>query len=113
MQTVLHVQSIFLAVSRSTTAGHLARSVLELRQAETTTSPSLKSYKHSHLLAKQEELAKKTENFALRIIFFILRKVKSYDMGPTDLVPLRRKACCGFLSLLKINRPGRVSTREP
>jgi hypothetical protein len=29
-------------------------------------------------------------------------------MGPTALVPLRRKACCGFLSLLKIHcpRPG-------
>jgi hypothetical protein len=27
------------------------------------------------------------------------RAVKSYDMGPTALLPLRRKACCGLLSL--------------
>jgi hypothetical protein len=33
---------------------------------------------------------------------YILHAVKSYDMGPTDLLPLRRKACCGFLSPLKI-----------
>jgi hypothetical protein len=26
-------------------------------------------------------------------------------MGPTALLPFRRKACCGFLSPLKIHRP--------
>jgi hypothetical protein len=31
--------------------------------------------------------------------------VKSYDMEPTALLPLRRKACCRFLSPLKIYRP--------
>jgi hypothetical protein len=39
--------------------------------------------------------------------------VKSYDMGPPGLVPVRRKMCCGFLSPLKIHRLGRVWTRNP
>jgi hypothetical protein len=29
--------------------------------------------------------------------------VKSYDMGPPALLPLRRKVCCGILLPLKIN----------
>jgi hypothetical protein len=39
--------------------------------------------------------------------------VKSYDMGPPALLPVRRKVCCGCLSPLKIHRLGRVWTREP
>ena len=36
-----------------------------------------------------------------------------YDMGPTDLLPLRRKACWGFFSPLKKSDGfGRVWTRE-
>jgi hypothetical protein len=31
--------------------------------------------------------------------------VKSYDMGPTALLPFRRKSCFGFLLPLKIHRP--------
>jgi hypothetical protein len=31
--------------------------------------------------------------------------VKSYDMGPTALLLLRRKSCYGYLSPLKIHRP--------
>jgi hypothetical protein len=31
--------------------------------------------------------------------------LKSYDMGPTALLLLRRKSCYGFLSPLKIHRP--------
>jgi hypothetical protein len=31
--------------------------------------------------------------------------VKSYDMGSTALLPLRRKSCCGLLSSLKVHRP--------
>jgi hypothetical protein len=46
-------------------------------------------------------------NLAFEVPLFIRRNdilhaVKSYDMGPTALLPLRRKACCGFLSPLKI-----------
>jgi hypothetical protein len=41
--------------------------------------------------------------FILRSDF--LHAVKSYDVGPTALLPLRRKACRGFLSTLKIHRP--------
>jgi hypothetical protein len=40
MQSALHVQSNFLDMSRSTTAGYLPHSPLELRRAETTTSTS-------------------------------------------------------------------------
>jgi len=57
--------------------------------------------------SKQEERAKGVMNLALRSIFvhtckWFLTCRKSYDMGPLALLPLRRKACCGFLSL----RPG-------
>jgi len=49
-------------------------------------------------------------NFALRSMStcFFQYTVKSYDMGQMALLPLRRKACCGFLLLLKIHlrRPG-------
>jgi hypothetical protein len=37
-----------------------------------------------------------------------LRAVKSYDMRPTVLRPLRKKSCYGFLSLLKSAVFGRV-----
>jgi hypothetical protein len=36
-----------------------------------------------------------------------------YDMGPTALLPLRRKACCGFLSPLNIHRPQSLAGFEP
>jgi hypothetical protein len=39
--------------------------------------------------------------FNFEVIF--LHGVKSYDMGPTALL-LRKKACCGHLSPLKIHR---------
>jgi hypothetical protein len=38
MQSALHAQSIFVAVSLSATAGHLPYSAPELRRAATTTS---------------------------------------------------------------------------
>jgi hypothetical protein len=37
-----------------------------------------------------------------------LHAIKSYNMGPPALFPLRRKACCEFLSSLKINFLGQV-----
>jgi hypothetical protein len=40
MQSALHVQSTFLGMLRSTTAGHLPHSALELRRPGTTTSAS-------------------------------------------------------------------------
>jgi hypothetical protein len=40
MQSTPHVQSTFLSMSRSTTAGHLPHSALEFRRAETTISAS-------------------------------------------------------------------------
>jgi hypothetical protein len=43
----------------------------------------------------------------------LLHAVKSYDMGPPALLPIRRKVCWGFLSALKIHRLGRVWTRDP
>jgi hypothetical protein len=47
--------------------------------------------------------------FGFRSFFVILRKVTlhtvKFYMGPTALLPLRRKWCHGFLSLLEIYRP--------
>jgi hypothetical protein len=34
-------------------------------------------------------------------LFIYLHAVKPYDVGPTALLLLRRKACCGLLSRLK------------
>jgi hypothetical protein len=38
----------------------------------------------------------------------ILHAVKSYNMEPPDLLLLRRKARCGFVSPLKIHSLGRI-----
>jgi hypothetical protein len=43
----------------------------------------------------------------------LLRALKSYDMGPPALLPIRRKACCGLLSPLKMHRLGWIWTRDP
>jgi hypothetical protein len=56
----------------------------------------------SHLVANQEELGEGSDDFSLQSIFIhtskgFLHAVKSYDMGPTALLPLRRNVCCGFL----------------
>jgi hypothetical protein len=57
---------------------------------------------------KQEERAKGIMNLDLRNIFVrtsnvisFLHSAKSYDIGHPALLPIRRKACCGFLSPLK------------
>jgi len=60
----------------------------------------------SHLVENQDEHAEGNDEFSTRNIFFahrsdFLHSVKSCDMGPTALLPLRRKACCGFVSPLK------------
>jgi hypothetical protein len=52
-------------------------------------------------------------NLALQNIFIDTSKGflafrKSYDMGSTALLPLRKKARCEFLSSLKIHRLDRV-----
>jgi hypothetical protein len=59
----------------------------------------------SHLVANQEELGEENYEFSLRSIFvhtskWFLNALKSYDMGPTALLLLRRKVCCGLLSPL-------------
>jgi hypothetical protein len=56
-------------------------------------------------------------DFALQSISFILRRVllqaaKCNDMGPTALLSLRRKSCCGSLSPLKIYRPRQNLNRK-
>jgi hypothetical protein len=61
----------------------------------------------SHLVAKQEEYGEETiAEFCLRSIPFILvgffYTPQIYEMGPMTLLPIRRKSCYGFLSLLKI-----------
>jgi hypothetical protein len=85
------------------------------RQWETPDSSTRavwKSYQQSHLVAKQEELLNEMMNLTLQsAVFFVhisegsstCHKVLQH--GLTALLPLRRKACCGFLSPLKIHRP--------
>jgi hypothetical protein len=67
---------------------------------------------NSHFVAKQKELEKeiyfsyKVSLSFLEMFFnmrFFFNSVKSYDMGSTALLPLRRKAFCRFLSSLKIH----------
>jgi hypothetical protein len=41
--------------------------------------------------------------FFMHVIFFYMPQI--YDMRPTALLPLLRKSCYGFLSLLKIHLP--------
>jgi hypothetical protein len=66
-----------------------------------------KTYSPScRLVANQKELGEGNNEFSLQIIFlhtskWFLYAVKSCDIGPTDLLPLRSKACCAFLSPLK------------
>jgi hypothetical protein len=53
---------------------------------------------------------KNGREFCRRSISFILRRVlqhavKSHDMWPTALLPLRNNSCYRFLSPLKIHRP--------
>jgi hypothetical protein len=65
MQSALHVQSTFLDMSRSTIAGYLPHSALELRRAETTNSASqlkahlqaapVEHFTESHNIAEQSE----------------------------------------------------------
>jgi hypothetical protein len=68
--------------------------------------------------SKQQERVKGMMNFALLNIFvhtckWFLHAEKPYDLGPPSLRPIQRKACCGFLSPLNIQRLSRVWTREP
>jgi hypothetical protein len=49
----------------------------------------------------------------VHIYKWFLHAVKSYDTGPPALLPIRRNVCCVFLSQLKIQRLGRVWTRDP
>jgi hypothetical protein len=55
-------------------------------------------------------LARNVREFCLQVSLFMhlgffLTFHKTFDMGPTALLPLRRKSCYVFLSLLKIHRP--------
>jgi hypothetical protein len=61
----------------------------------------------SHPVPKQGDLGEGNNEFNLWSIFvhsskWFLQAVKFYDLGPTCLLPLRSKACCRFLSPLKI-----------
>jgi hypothetical protein len=71
----------------------------------------------SHLGASRANGRKEWEFYLVSISFThasdCLHEVKSYDMRPPALLPLRRKSCCGFLLPSNIHRLGRVSTRDP
>jgi hypothetical protein len=67
--------------------------------------------------SKRWEMGERNENLACEVFLFILASdflhaVKYYDMFPPDLLSLRSKVCCWFLSLFKI-RLFRVWTYEP
>jgi hypothetical protein len=50
-------------------------------------------------------IAKEMLNFTYEVSHIprvLQHAVKSYDMEPTALLPLRRKSCYGFLSPLKV-----------
>jgi hypothetical protein len=74
-------------------------------------------YQQRHLVAKQGETwREKFFNFASELFLFIPGgffniTMKSYDMGQTDLLLLRRKSCYGFLEPLK--SPSSSSGFEP
>jgi hypothetical protein len=44
---------------------------------------------------------------------WFLHTIKSYDMGPSNLLSLQRRVCCAFLSPLKMHGLFRVWTRDP
>jgi hypothetical protein len=61
----------------------------------------------------RRNLVKEMMNLAFKVSLFILESdilhvAKSYDMGLTALLPLRRKVCCGLLLPLKIHHLGQV-----
>jgi hypothetical protein len=82
---------------------------------DSSTRALWKSYQQSSG-SKQEERTNGMRNMALRITVFLfiltgyflhVVNVKFYISPPT-LLPLRRKSCYGFLSLLKIHHLCRV-----
>jgi hypothetical protein len=89
------------------------RTMVEHRQWNTPGSFNRalwKSYQQSHLVVKQKELANEIMDFCLMKNLFHASKGpltygKSFRRGTDGFTPLWRKACCGFLSRLKIHRP--------
>jgi hypothetical protein len=84
--------------------------MISTRKTHDLSTRAFGSSTNSHLVAKQEEHGKGNAAFCRRSFsfhtpqgYFTCRKF--YDMGPTALLTLRRKACCGFLSPLKIHLP--------
>jgi hypothetical protein len=72
----------------------------------------------SDIWQQAEGMGERDENLALHNIsvhtckwYFTCCKILWH--GASGFIPLQRKACCGFLSPLKIHRLGRVWTREP
>jgi hypothetical protein len=60
-------------------------------------------YQHKHLVTKQGQTWRETSvNFDAEVSLILLRDfyhaVRSYDMGPTALIPFRRKAATDFYS---------------
>jgi hypothetical protein len=73
--------------------------------------PELSSnHQKRHVAAEEEKLGQKWPWILPMKYLFHTRRVlyhvvKPYDMGPTSLLPIRMKACYGFLSPLKIHPP--------
>jgi hypothetical protein len=103
---------------RSKHCSHFWYIVLPDLSSDTPDSSASALWLHQRHLAVKQGVGEKVFEFSWRNITVILRKVllhaaKSFNMGSSALLPIRREMCCGFWSPLKIHRLGRVLTRVP
>jgi hypothetical protein len=85
-----------------------------MRQTDTPNSSTRalwQSFQQSYLVGSTRGVGEGNEEFGLLMLF--CSYFPSDDLGPPALLPFPRKACCGFVSPLKIHRLSRVWTREP
>jgi hypothetical protein len=77
------------------------------KASDSSTTAIWQSYQQSHLVAKQEDLAKEIMNLTLRSTFVHISKVyshtvKSYWMGPTALLPPTEGVLRNFIALSRV-----------
>jgi hypothetical protein len=77
---------------------------------DSSTRPLCAGWNRGIYSEMEMNLATNIREFCLHVYLFMPRSIlyhtiKSYDMGPPALLPIRRKVCCGFLEPLKTHRP--------
>jgi hypothetical protein len=77
------------------------------KASDSSTTAIWQSYQQSHLVAKQEDLAKEIMNLAIQSTFVHVSKVnshtvKSYWMGPTALLPPTEGVLRIFIALSRV-----------